>query len=165
MTTKTKRKTRKLKTVTCDRHVPVSLIHSCLRSLVLLGAVALLLPGFAQAQSDDQHKADDQHKDPRKSYALIVGTVWGPDDRPVYGVKVKIRRADQKRAKWELYSNHTGEFAQRLPAGKANYVVWADTKGLKSLTGNKIDPGTEVTVQIESEERMDIGLHLKEVKE
>ena len=94
-----------------------------------------------------------------------MGTVWGPDDRPVYGVKVKIRRADQKRAKWELYSNHTGEFAQRLPAGKASYVVWADTKGLKSLNGKKIDPGPEVTVQIESEERMDIGLHLKEVKE
>jgi hypothetical protein len=159
MKTKTKRKMRKLKTVTCDQRVPVSLIHSCLRSLVLLGTLALLLPGPVRAQ------ADDQHKDPRKSYALIVGTVWGPDDRPVYGVKVKIRRADQKRAKWELYSNHTGEFAQRLPPGKANYVVWADTKGLKSLTGKKIDPGPEVTVQIESEERMDIGLHLKEVKE
>ena len=159
MRTKTKRKMRKLKTVTCDRRVPASLIHSCLRSLILLGAVALLLPGSAPAQ------ADDQHKDPRKSYALIVGTVWGPDDRPVYGVKVKIRRADQKRAKWELYSNHTGEFAQRLPAGKATYIVWADTKGLKPLNGKKIDPGTDVTVQIESEERVDIGLHLKEVKE
>ena len=90
---------------------------------------------------------------------------WGPDDRPVYGVMVKIRRADQRKPKWELYSNHTGEFAQRLPAGKATYIVWADTKGLKSLNGKKIDPGTEVTVRIESEERMDIGLHLKEVKE
>ena len=143
----------------CDRRGLVTLIHSSLGSLVLFGAIALLLPNFAQSQ------ADDQHKDPRKSYALIVGTVWGPDDRPVYGVKVKIRRADQKKAKWELSSNHTGEFAQRLPAGKATYIVWADTKGLKSLNGKKIDPGTEVTVRIESEERMDIGLHLKEVKE
>jgi hypothetical protein len=92
---------------------------------------------------------------------LIFGTVWGPDDRPVYGVKVKIRRADQKRARWELYSNHTGEFAQRLPAGKADYVVWADTKGLKSLTGNKLEPGSEVAVHIESDERADVGLHLK----
>jgi|SRR5580765_224635 hypothetical protein len=159
MKTKTKRKMRKLKTVMCDRRGLVTLIHSSLGSLVLFGAIALLLPNFAQSQ------ADDQHKDPRKSYALIVGTVWGPDDRPVYGVKVKIRRADQKKAKWELSSNHTGEFAQRLPAGKATYIVWADTKGLKSLNGRKIDPVTDVTVQIESEERMDIGLHLKEVKE
>ena len=30
-------------------------------------------------------------------YALIFGTVWGPGHRPVYGVKVKIRKAgDQK---------------------------------------------------------------------
>ena len=105
--------------------------------------------------------ASGEQPDPRKPYALIFGTVWGPDDRPVYGVKVKIRRSDQKRAKWELYSNHSGEFAQRLPAGKADYVVWADTKGLKLLNGNKLDPGSEVTVHIESDERADIGLHLK----
>lgn len=74
---------------------------------------------------------------------------------------MKIRRADQKKAKWELNSNHTGEFAQRLPAGKATYIVWADLKGFKSLKGKKLSPGPEVTVHIESEERADIGLHLK----
>ena len=25
-----------------------------------------------------------------KPYALIAGTVWGPDDRPVYGVTVNV---------------------------------------------------------------------------
>ena len=114
------------------------------------------------ALSSTTSPAQDERKDPRKSYALVVGTVWGPDDRPVYGVKVKIRRADQKRAKWELYSNHTGVFAQRLPAGKAEYIVSAETKGFKTLNGKKLSPGTEVTVHIESEERVDIGLHLKE---
>jgi hypothetical protein len=99
--------------------------------------------------------------DPHKPYALIMGTVWGPDDRPVYGVKVKIRRADQKKAKWELMSDHSGEFAQRLPAGKADYVVWADTKGLKLLNGKKLALAPEVTVHIQSDERADIGLHLK----
>jgi hypothetical protein len=146
--------------VTCNRRCSVSLMSSRFHHLaVLFGLAALVIFGFSPTQ------ADDQHKDPRKSYALIVGTVWGPDDRPVYGVKVKIRRADQKRAKWELYSNHTGEFAQRLPAGKADYIVSADTKGIKSLIGKKLDPGPEVTVHIELEERADIGLHLKEVKE
>lgn len=104
--------------------------------------------------------AGDQ-PDPHKPYALIFGTVWGPDNRPVYGVKVKIRRADQKKAKWELYSNHTGEFAQRLPAGQADYVVWADTKEAKLLNGKKLHPGPEVTVHIQADERADIGLHLK----
>ena len=100
-------------------------------------------------------------EDPRKPYALIFGTVWGPNDRPVYGVRVKIRRAEQKKAKWELYSNHQGEFAQRLPAGKADYIVWADLKGFKSMTGKELSPGEQVTVHIEADERQDIGLHLK----
>jgi len=47
-----------------------------------------------------------------KPYALIAGTVWGPDDHPVYGVTVKIRRAKDKKPKWQVYSDHLGEFAQ-----------------------------------------------------
>jgi hypothetical protein len=101
-------------------------------------------------------------QDPRKPYALIFGTVWGPDDRPIYGVHVKIRRADQKKAKWELYSDHQGEFAQRVPAGKADYVVWADLKGSKLLNRNQLHADEEVAVHIEGDERQDIGLHLKQ---
>jgi hypothetical protein len=82
---------------------------------------------------------------------VIVGTVWGPDDKPVYGVKVKIRRENEKRARWEVYSDHHGEFGQRVPAGKADYVAWADLKGYKST----------VTVHVDYDERVDTGLHLK----
>lgn len=96
-----------------------------------------------------------------KPYALIFGTVWGPDDRPVYGVKVKIRRAQDKKAKWELYSDRHGEFAQRVPAGQSDYVVWADLKGFKSIHGKHLEGGPEVTVHLENDERADIGLHLK----
>lgn len=97
----------------------------------------------------------------QKPYALIFGTVWGPDDRPVYGVKVRVRRATEKKPKWELYSDHNGEFAARVPAGNADYVVWADPKGFKSSSGKQLRPGTEVTVHIDNDERADIGLHLK----
>ena len=95
-------------------------------------------------------------------YALIFGTVWDPDGHPLYGVKVKIRRANDKdkKARWELYSNHTGEFAQRVPTGKADYVVWADVKGYKLPSGKQLKPGSEVTVHIDNDERSDIGLHL-----
>jgi hypothetical protein len=67
----------------------------------------------------------------RKDYALIFGTVWGADQQPVAGANVRIRRADQKKAKWQMYSDRRGEFAQRLPAEKADYVVWAEVKGKK----------------------------------
>ncbi|MGA3105999.1 MAG: carboxypeptidase-like regulatory domain-containing protein [Terriglobales bacterium] len=95
-----------------------------------------------------------------KPYALIYGTVWDPDGHPLYGVKVKIRPAEEKKARWEQYSNHTGEFAQRVPVGKADYIVWADTKGYKLESGRKLKPGAEVTVHIDDDERSDIGLHL-----
>lgn len=95
-----------------------------------------------------------------KPYALIFGTVWGPDGHALYGVKVKIRRADEKKARWELQSNHTGEFAQRVPVGPDDYIVWADVKGYKLADGRHLQAGPEVKVHIDHDERSDIGLHL-----
>jgi hypothetical protein len=95
-----------------------------------------------------------------KPYALIFGTVWDPEGHPLYGIKVKIRLANENKVRWELYSNHTGEFAQRVPAGKADYIVWADVKGYKLASGRKLKPGSEVPAHIDGDERSDIGLHL-----
>src|SRR5579863_6128332 len=47
-----------------------------------------------------------------KDYALIYGTVWGPDDRPAPGIRVNIRKATDKKPRWELISDRSGEFAQ-----------------------------------------------------
>jgi hypothetical protein len=97
---------------------------------------------------------------PTDPYALIFGTVWGPDNRAVYGITVKIRRVPDKKPKWEVYSNHSGEFAQRVPAGQADYVVWADLKGVKTTYGYPLHLAEEVPVHVEYDERVDIGLHL-----
>jgi len=98
-----------------------------------------------------------QEKKEAPKYALIFGTVYGADDRPVYGVPIKIRRADQKRAKYDLISDHRGEFAQRVPPGPADYIVWADVK-----IKDKKSPRPERQVHVDNEERVDIGLHLTE---
>ena len=90
-----------------------------------------------------------------QDYALIVGTVWGPDDRPVAGVPIKIRSATSKKAKWELVSDRRGEFAQRVPVGKQDYIIQADIKTPKG------QPKPEITVEIDNNERKDVGLHLK----
>lgn len=95
-----------------------------------------------------------------KPYALIAGTVWGPDDHPVYGIPVKIRRAKDKKPKWEVYSDHMGEFAQRVPAGEADYILSADLKGVKTADGQPLRLVQEVTVHIYNDEREDTGLHL-----
>jgi hypothetical protein len=128
----------------CIRLVPAGLLL-----WVLCIDPATAIPGAAWPR--------DQNVE--KPYALIYGTVWGPDDHPLYGVAVKIRRADQKKAHWELYSDHSGEFAQRVPVGPADYVVWADLKGYKSALA--LRTAQDVKVHIYSDEREDIGLHLK----
>jgi len=126
-----------------------SMTSSFRRSWALCLALALLAgvsPSLLQAKKPD----------PKKPFALIFGTVFAADGRPAQGIKIKIRRADQKKAKWELLSDSHGEFAQRFPAGKADYVVWADLKDKQAAEK------TQVTVHIENDERRDIALHLNQ---
>jgi hypothetical protein len=123
----------------------------------LLLIVLLLCLGTAIAV----RPAPAAEKKSEKPYALIFGTVWSPENHPLYGVKVEIRRAGDKKPRWELYSDHNGEFAQRVPAGRADYLVRANLKGSKSSNRNGLREGTEVTVHIENDERTDIGLHLR----
>jgi hypothetical protein len=132
---------------------------SCRQSLLFFIPFLILtalLATYAPAQSAAGKKKLKEHK----PYALIFGTVWGPDDRPVYGVKVKIRRARDKKARWELFSDHAGEFAQRVPAGNTDYVVWADLKDVKTANGKALRLAQEVPVHVDNDERVDIGLHL-----
>ena len=134
--------------------MPVFPARICLRfPIVVLCFALVVLPARRRPRSP---------RKPGQPYALIFGTVWGPDDHPLYGVKVKIRRADQKKAHWELYSDHNGEFAQRVPPGPADYLVWADLKGYKSPAGKELHQDSEVKVHVDKDERQDLGLHLKQ---
>lgn len=117
--------------------------------------VVVLLPTFS---SPNNLLAAQKSKE--KPYALIVGTVWGPDNRPVYGVPVTIRRSKDKKPKWEVYSDHHGEFAQRLPPGDSDYILSADLKHVKTPDGKPLRLVQEVTIHITGEERVDTGLHL-----
>jgi hypothetical protein len=71
-------------------------------------------------------------------------------------VRVKLRRASEKRYRWEAVSDHRGEFAIRVPAAKADYVLVPDVKHKK----NK--PLPETLIHVEGDERIDIGVHLQE---
>jgi hypothetical protein len=146
---------RKTKTVTTPKS-PLRFSSLCLFLLIVPSFPALL----THARIAIGIPATPPQLKPDQPYALIFGTVWGPDDRPIYGVKVMIRRAQDKKPKWELYSNHTGEFAQRVHAGKADYVVWADLKDFKPPDGKPLHLVREIPVHVENDERVDIGLHL-----
>lgn len=123
--------------------------------IILVLLILVLLPAF---RSEDSLFAAQKSKE--KPYALIAGTVWGPDDRPVYGVAVRIRRAKDKKPKWEVYSDHHGEFAQRVPPGESDYILTADLKHVKTVDGKPLRLVQDVTVHIYGEEREDTGLHL-----
>jgi len=121
--------------------------------VLVLGVFLLAHPGpLLQAQTSAKSKRD---------YALIFGTVWSPDNRPVYGIRVTIRRSTDKpkKVRWEVFSDHQGEFEQRVPAGEADYILSADLKGVKSPDGQPIR-AADVTVHVYNDEREDTGLHL-----
>jgi len=128
------------------------------RKLSLFGIAALFLLPALNSQSG----LLTAQKSRGKPYALIAGTVWGPDDRPVYGVSVKIRKGTDKpkKVRWQLYSDHMGEFAQRVPAGEADYILWADLKSFKPANGKPLHLVQEVTIHVYNDERQDVGLHL-----
>ena len=72
-----------------------------------------------------------------------------------------MRRANEKKARWDSYSTRSGEFEFAVPAGKAEYVIWAITRRYKSSDGKHLQDSPEVTVHVENDERVDTGLHLK----
>jgi hypothetical protein len=136
-----------------------TLVSRCSSRIIILGLLLSTLCLGRTAAADGS--ASPEEKKHEKPYALIFGTVWGPDNHPVYAIKVKIRRATDKRARWELYSDHHGEFALRVPEGPGDYLVWADLKSYKPPNGKQLQAGSEVKVHIDNVERADIGLHLK----
>ena len=143
--------------------------------LAILAFGAMARPQAAEQQGTNQpqttEKQTTEKKDKRKAekpYALIFGTAYGPDDRPLYGVKITIRSQAKKHLSWDLMSDHRGEFAQRIPPGPADYLVHGEAEyapmsddGKPQLSKKKRLKG-EAKVHVESEERLDISVHLTE---
>ena len=130
--------------------------------------VLCVLAALSFAQATDQEQEKEKPKKAEKPYALIFGTAYGPDDRPLYGVKVTIHPPVKKKPRWQLMSDHRGEFAQRVPAGTNDYLVRGEAEyapvgddGKPQMSKKKKLSG-DTKVHIESQERLDIGLHLTE---
>lgn len=130
--------------------------------------VCTLARPAASAEKPDKKTADK--KTTGKAYALIFGTAYGPDDRPLYGVRIVIKGGGtgKKTSRWELISDHRGEFAQRVPPGPGDYLVRGEAEyapagedGKPQMSKKKTLRG-ETKVHLEGEERQDIGVHLTE---
>jgi len=163
-------RTRTTKTVIIKRRGSGSLT-AC---LAILAFAAMARPQAAekpqatnQPQTTEKPTAEKKRKG-EKPYALIFGTAYGPDDRPLYGVKITIRPQAKKHPSWDLMSDHRGEFAQRVPPGPGDYLIHGEAEyaplgddGKVQLSKKKRLKG-DAKVHVESEERLDISVHLTE---
>lgn len=98
--------------------------------------------------------------DKEKPYAVIAGTVFHEPGFALPGARVELRMTVPppgiKHPKsFTAQCNQRGEFAFRVPAGKAEYSLSVKADGFV---------GEEKPVTIESEERVDIYFTLRAVK-
>jgi hypothetical protein len=107
--------------------------------VVALWAAALLIPSAASpisiqfdaaappTQSSSSSKNDKQ-KYSHASDFLIRGTVFTEKALSFPGVQLRIRRAGEKKFRWEDRTNSRGEFAMRVPQG-TQYEMVVHVKG------------------------------------
>ena len=72
----------------------------------------------------------------KHSYAndfLIHGTVFTDKALSFPGVQLRIRKAGEKKFRWESYTNSRGEFAVRVPQG-SDYEMVVRAKGFAEQT-------------------------------
>lgn len=144
-------------------------------SVVFLGWMILGLSAGRGVSQDEPAKPKDNANSPDniksakngKDYGVIFGTAYGPDDRPMYGVRVTIHPVGKKHPSWDLYSDHRGEFAQRVPPTPADYLVtgeidMAPVVNGKSHTSKKRHLRGETKIHMDGTEWHDFSLHLDE---
>jgi subtilase family serine protease len=64
---------------------------------------------------------------------LIRGTVFNEKALSFAGVQLRVRRASEKKFRWESYTNSRGEFAIRVPQG-SDYEMVVRVKGFAEQT-------------------------------
>ena len=123
---------------------------------VIIGVAVLVSSAFAfKGQKKEQ-----------PHLGLISGTVYGPDDRPLYGVKIQIRPVGKKHPSWDLMSDHRGEFAQRVPVNPSDYEVIGEAELAPVVDGTPQQSRKQRVqdirkVHVEKDVISDISLHLR----
>lgn len=64
---------------------------------------------------------------------LVVGTVFTENGYAFPGVELRIRRTNEKKFRWDSYTNSRGEFAIRVPQG-TDYEMVVHVKGFAEQT-------------------------------
>ena len=75
----------------------------------------------------------DKKKNSHANDFLIRGTIFNDKALSAAGVQLRIRRAGDKKFRWESYTNSRGEFAIRVPQG-SDYEMVVRAKGFAEQT-------------------------------
>jgi len=128
----------------------------CMRRLIFLLALIwspVVLPTFAApagAQSSSNPKNSHAHD------FIIFATVFRDQGFALPGARIRVRRATEKKFRWEATSDRSGEFGIRVPQD-AEYEATIEARGYKPQT-RKIDAHEgnreDLTIQME---RLDGG--------
>jgi Carboxypeptidase regulatory-like domain len=90
---------------------------------------------------------------------LIIGTVFNEHAYSFPGVEVRIRRGDQKKFRWDTYTDSRGEFAVRVPPGY-QYVVVTHVKKYADQTQNvdsTVDVQKRLSIKLEPQSHTNGG--------
>ncbi len=119
------------------------------RGIVIIGMAALLIcfssffspaqePAPPTPQAPPSSESSTLGKSQKQKYShandfLIIGTVFDPKGYAFPGVELRIRRSNEKKYRWDSYTNSRGEFAVRVPQG-ADYEMVIRAKGFTDQT-------------------------------
>jgi hypothetical protein len=79
------------------------------------------------------NSSSSKHSHSHAADFLIIGTVFTDRAMAFPGVHLRVRRASEKKFRWETYTNSRGEFAIRVPQG-AEYEMVILAKGFIEQT-------------------------------
>ena len=111
--------------------------------------IAALLACFVMVVSSADAAVAQSKKSP-SNYCLLYGNVFTEDGHLFEGAEVHIRRAADKKPKWETSSDRRGEFAVRVPPD-GDYIVEVKAKGFVTQTK---------TVTAQANTRQDMVFHM-----
>lgn len=129
-------------------------LRSCVSRPLSLALSFLLLAGVASVAAKERPRS-----------ALVYGSVFDDRGMAFRGARVVVTPLSSNRPgaavvrgkpRWEAVSDARGEFAIRLPAGKGSYSVAVEAAGYGA---------PPQTVEIQSEERVDLLFRMEPVKE
>jgi hypothetical protein len=103
------------------------LLTSVLFTAILAGAQEPTPAGTAPQNAPTENAGKPESSSNAKKNKLppyvIIGTVFNENAISYPDVRVQIRRVNEKKFRWDTYTNLRGEFAIRVPEGQEYQVV------------------------------------------